>query len=115
MANDTLPQFSMRMPATLREKLAAAAAQDGRTVSGMARKVLEGALDPAAPISRADQLVYGHGARRHPTLGFILEDGVGSLSEAAQAENFIRDVERTHGSTAADLLRRELLAAKEQT
>lgn len=104
----------MRMPATLREKLAAAAAQDGRTVSGMARRVLEHALDPAAPLSNSDKLTYGPTAQRHPVLGFLLEDGVGSLPVAQQAELFIKSVQQSHGKPAADLLRRELEATTQK-
>ena len=105
----------MRMPATLRERLEAAAAQDGRTVSGMARRVLEAALDPQAPLSNSDKATYGHAAKRHPVLGFLIEDGVGSLPIEQQAELFILSVQQSHGKAAADVLRRELQTAKERT
>ena len=108
-------RFEMRLTPTLRERLAAAAVQDGRPVAAMARRLLEGALDPQAPLSNADRATFGHNAKRHPVLGFPLESGIGALPVEQQAAAFVADVERSHGKAAADVLRRELAAAKEQT
>jgi hypothetical protein len=112
MADDRL---ILRVPPTLRQRLHEAAQADGRTISGMARKVLDSALDTAAPLSNADRATFGHNAKRHPVLGFLIEDGVGALPIEQQAEAFVKSVEASHGKPAADVLRRELQTAKERT
>jgi hypothetical protein len=113
--NDEPVRFELRLPSTLREKLAAAAAADGgRSVASKARSLIEHGLDPAAPLSNADRATFGHNAKRHPVLGFLIEDGVGSLPVEQQAAAFVMDVERSHGKAAADVLRRELEAATQK-
>ena len=79
----------------------------------MARRLLEGALDPAAPLYNSEKLTHGAAAKRHPVLGFLIEDGIGSLPIEQQAEQFIQRVQQSHGKAAADVLRDALAAAKE--
>ena len=65
-------------------------------------------IDPKEPISLTERAVYGHDARRHKVLGFVIEQGSGALHVDAQAENYISEVEAIEGRAAANALRAKL-------
>jgi CopG-like RHH_1 or ribbon-helix-helix domain, RHH_5 len=113
MATGNMERLAVRLPASLRERLESAAAASGHTVSGLARHLLDAAVQ--APLTNADRATFGPAAKRHPVLGFLIEDGRGSLPVEQQAQNFINEVAKHYGPQAAAVLQRELAAAKEQT
>jgi hypothetical protein len=68
-------------------------------------------IDPSQPLSVTERHVFGADARRHPVLGFVIEQGSGAHPTDVQAELYIRGVERDDGPEAAAALRAKLHAA----
>jgi hypothetical protein len=59
-------------------------------------------IDPKEPLSPTEKHVFGVDAKRHPVLGFVIEQGSGAESIAVQVENYIRMVANTEGADAAE-------------
>jgi hypothetical protein len=68
-------------------------------------------VDPSHPLSVTERHVFGTDARRHPVLGFVIEQGSGAHPPDVQAELYMRGVERDDGPEAAAALRAKLHAA----
>ena len=69
-------------------------------------------LDPTEALTPTECHVFGVDARRHPVLGFVVEQGHGALPERAQVELYVRQIEQTDRA-AADALRRRLAAVEQ--
>jgi hypothetical protein len=65
-------------------------------------------LDPALPLSKTEQLVFGYDAHRHKILGFVLEQGLGAQPVEVQAELYIRRLAQDEGPEAAEAARQKL-------
>jgi hypothetical protein len=67
-------------------------------------------IDPSRSLSVTERHVFGD-ARRHPVLGFVIEQRSGARPTDVQAELYIRGVERDDGPEAGGALRAKLHAA----
>jgi hypothetical protein len=62
--------------------------------------------DPSHPLTVPEKLVFGADARRHPVAGFVIQQGVGSLSDDQQTEEFCRTIDAEEGRAAGNEMRR---------
>jgi hypothetical protein len=63
--------------------------------------------------SLTEQQVFGPDAKRHPVLGFVIEQGSGALSVAEQIQNYISMVAVTESAAAAEAVRAKLRTAEQ--
>lgn len=71
-------------------------------------------IDPLSALSVTERHVFGPDARRHPLLGFVIEQGSGALPVDEQARQYVQIIEHTEGKAAADAMRVKLAAATRQ-
>lgn len=62
--------------------------------------------NPNAPLTVIEKSVFGTDARRHPQLGFVLEQGHGAPSVAEQAAAYLARLRLTEGEAAYTAARR---------
>jgi hypothetical protein len=68
-------------------------------------------IDPTEPLSTNEKLVFGVNAKRHPVLGFVVEEGSGAKPIAQQAENYIRTLKPAEQQAARAALQAEAESA----
>jgi hypothetical protein len=63
--------------------------------------------DLSHPLSVMEKNTFGHDAKRHPVIGFVLEQGSGAGTPDQQAENYCKSVDADEGRDAGNELRRK--------
>lgn len=66
---------------------------------------------PTPELAQAEKNIFGADAKYHPITLMPLEQGIGALTIAQQAQIHCQIIESRDGKTAADAMRRKLAAA----
>lgn len=69
-------------------------------------------INPKEPLSVTEKLVFGVDAKRHPVLGFVIEQSERAESVEQQVLNYISMVAQTKGAAAVEACRAALRAAE---
>jgi hypothetical protein len=65
-------------------------------------------INPKDPLNVTEKLVFGADAKRHPVLGFVIEQSERAEGIEQQVRNYISMVANTEGAAAAEACRTAL-------